>query len=247
MNALVRAIDPPAPADVRAAGDDLHYRDFLTVALVVPEAKGFPDNWIYIHAPEVAGRAHPELRLLVAVHGQGGADLPRPRVLRLRGRRAVVEHRRRTRSSGASASSTILGLVQPADVEAGYVVRVPKAYPYYDFAYQANVETITKYLDEAAPNVHPVGRNGMHKYNNQDHSMYTAMLTVENILGADHDIWAVNVEEEYHEVQSGGAAREAGGPVGTRRCCPAGSPPGSGPGRRRPGAGQPLDVARRRP
>ena len=91
------------------------------------------------------------------------------------------------------------------------MVRVPKAYPYYDFAYRANVETIVTYLDEAAPNVHPVGRNGMHKYNNQDHSMYTAMLTVENILGADHDIWAVNVEEEYHEEQSGGAAAGSGG------------------------------------
>ena len=68
--------------------------------------------------------------------------------------------------------------------------------------------------------MHPVGRNGMHKYNNQDHSMYTAMLTVENIHGAHHDIWAVNVEEEYHEEQSGGP--RSGGTGGTRRCCPAG-------------------------
>ena len=64
------------------------------------------------------------------------------------------------------------------------MVRVPKAYPHYDYEYQRNVETIVKYLDSVAPNIHPVGRNGMHKYNNQDHSMYTAMLTVENILGA---------------------------------------------------------------
>ncbi len=60
--------------------------------------------------------------------------------------------------------------------------------------------------------MHPVGRNGMHKYNNQDHSMYTAMLSVENILGADHDIWAVNVEEEYHEERSrDGAERHSSG------------------------------------
>ena len=88
------------------------------------------------------------------------------------------------------------------------MVRVAKAYPYYDFSYKENVATIRRYLEAEAPNVHPVGRNGMHKYNNQDHSMYTAMLTVENIFGASHDIWSVNVEEEYHE---GGA-----GPAGPR-------------------------------
>ena len=74
-----------------------------------------------------------------------------------------------------------------------------KAYPYYDFSYKENVAAVVAWLAAHAPNVHLVGRNGMHKYNNQDHSMFTAMLTVENIHGADHDIWAVNVEEEYHE------------------------------------------------
>ena len=92
-----------------------------------------------------------------------------------------------------------MGLMDSADVEAGYVVRMPKAYPVYDEKYQHNVATLRRWLEEHAPNVHPIGRNGMHRYNNQDHSMYTAMLTVENILGADHDIWSVNVEEEYHE------------------------------------------------
>ncbi len=82
-----------------------------------------------------------------------------------------------------------LGLAAPGDVEHGYVVRVPKAYPYYDFAYKDNVNTIRKWIEAEAPNVYPVGRNGMHKYNNQDHSMYTALLTVENIFGADHDVW----------------------------------------------------------
>ena len=83
---------------------------------------------------------------------------------------------------------------------------MPKAYPVYDDTYADNVEVLRPWLEENTPNVHPVGRNGMHKYNNQDHSMYTAMLTVENILGADHDIWAVNVEEEYHETGRGGPA-----------------------------------------
>ena len=78
---------------------------------------------------------------------------------------------------------------------------MPKAYPVYDEHYKNNVEVLRSWLETNTPNVHPVGRNGMHKYNNQDHSMYTAMLTVENIFGASHDIWSVNVEEEYHEVK----------------------------------------------
>ena len=77
---------------------------------------------------------------------------------------------------------------------------MPKAYPTYDETYKANVDVLRGWVAECVPNVHPVGRNGMHKYNNQDHSMYTAMLSVENILGwATHDIWSVNVEAEYHE------------------------------------------------
>jgi hypothetical protein len=94
----------------------------------------------------------------------------------------------------------ILNLVDPSKVEAGYVVRMPKAYPFYDEHYKANVARIVEWLNREASNVFPVGRNGMHRYNNQDHSMYTAMLTAENIArGTTHDVWSVNVEEEYHE------------------------------------------------
>ena len=92
-----------------------------------------------------------------------------------------------------------LGLVDPSDVETGYVVRMPKGYPMYDATYKANVDILRSWLADYAPNVFPVGRNGMHKYNNQDHSMLTAMLSVDNILGAHHDVWSVNVEEDYHE------------------------------------------------
>jgi protoporphyrinogen oxidase len=113
-----------------------------------------------------------------------------------------------------------IGLMTASDVEAGYVVRMPKAYPVYDDVYQANVDVLRSWLAEHAPNVHPVGRNGMHKYNNQDHSMYTAMLTVENIVaGTAHDIWAVNVEEEYHE-ELASASGDGGGLRGTGRDAP---------------------------
>ena len=108
---------------------------------------------------------------------------------------------------------------------------MPKAYPYYDTDYKANVDTIRAWLDSHAANVFPVGRNGMHRYNNQDHSMYTAMLTVENLLGARHDVWSVNGEEEYHEInerprdplsgESGPTAGwGAGTPAGTGRAAP---------------------------
>ena len=93
-----------------------------------------------------------------------------------------------------------LGLLDPGVVEQGFVVRMPKAYPMYDATYRENVDVLRAWLAEATPNVYPVGRNGMHRYNNQDHSMYTAMLTVENIVdGTSHDVWEVNVEAEYHE------------------------------------------------
>jgi len=76
---------------------------------------------------------------------------------------------------------------------------MPKAYPMYDKNYFENVEIIKTWLNQNTGNIFPVGRNGMHRYNNQDHSMLTAILSVENILGADHDIWSVNVEQDYHE------------------------------------------------
>ncbi len=93
-----------------------------------------------------------------------------------------------------------LGLMRPETIEAGYVVRMPKAYPTYDEHYRANVEAMRAWLAEHAHNVYPVGRNGMHKYNNQDHSMlHRDAHRREHRGNAGHDIWSVNVEEEYHE------------------------------------------------
>lgn len=92
----------------------------------------------------------------------------------------------------------LLGLIDTADVEDGAVVRMPKAYPVYDGVYVQAVNTIREFL-AGLPNLYLVGRNGMHKYNNQDHSMLTAMLSVKNILGANYDVWGVNEEHEYHE------------------------------------------------
>jgi protoporphyrinogen oxidase len=199
ISQLLKAMDPPASDTARAAAADLKYRDFLTVALVVPEESSFPDNWIYVHAKEVQvgriqnfgswspylvkeGRTCLGLEFFVF---EGDDTWTKPDD-------ELVEQGKRELG--------ILGLVDPEKVEAGYVVRMPKAYPFYDERYKANVARIVEWLEDCAPNVHPIGRNGMHRYNNQDHSMFTAMLTAENIaLGTDHDVWSVNVEEEYHE------------------------------------------------
>ncbi len=195
---LLKAMDPPIPPEVAAAADGLPYRDFLTVALVVPASAGFPDNWIYIHGPDVqVGR--------IQNFGSWSPYLIKEGKTCLGLEYFVYEGDEVWSASDeelialGSRELETLGLLAADKVEAGYVVRCPKAYPTYDDDYKANVAILVEWLAEHAANVHPVGRNGMHKYNNQDHSMYTAMLTVENILGADHDIWAVNVEEEYHE------------------------------------------------
>ncbi len=217
------------PDEVLAAAGDLRYRDFLTVALVVPEEQGFPDNWIYIHSPDVkVGR--------IQNFGSWSPYMVKDGRTCLGLEYFVFEDDELWSSTDdelialATEELAAIGLVDPSDVETGYVVRMPKAYPVYDEVYRDNVAVIRRWFEENAPNVHPVGRNGMHKYNNQDHSMYTAMLTVENIHGAGHDIWSVNVEEEYHEADG---SRTGSGNGGGGRDAADGSTPVSGSRARR--------------
>jgi protoporphyrinogen oxidase len=205
LSELVAAMDPPAPPEVRAAARGLRYRDFLTVALVVPQEYGFPDNWIYIHTPGVhVGR--------IQNFGAWSPFLVKDGRTCLGLEYFVTEGdalwSRRDEDLVALATDELrrVGLIDdPSVVQAGYAVRIPKAYPTYDGTYKDNVDVIRAWLDREVPNVYPVGRNGMHRYNNQDHSMLTAMLSVENILaGAGHDVWSVNVEEDYHEQRTPG-------------------------------------------
>ncbi|MGD0943450.1 MAG: NAD(P)/FAD-dependent oxidoreductase [Acidimicrobiales bacterium] len=202
LSELVRVIDPPPPADVREAARALRYRDFLTVALVLPAERGFPDNWIYVHSDRVrVGRVQnfgswsPDLvkqgRTCLGLEyfvfeGDGLWSMPDEDLVALGTRELVT-----------------LGLARPGDVERGYVVRMAKAYPVYDEGYGLKVQAIREWLEAEAPNIHPVGRNGMHRYNNQDHSMLTAMLTVEGLYGEPYNTWEVNVEADYHEQQVG--------------------------------------------
>lgn len=219
MGALLRAMDPPPPPDVVAAADGLTYRDFMTVALVVPLEYSFPDNWIYIHDPGVeVGR--------IQNFGSWSPYLVKEGRTCLGLEFFVNEGDRMWTKTDADLVEQAkgelerLGLGDASRVEAGYVVRVPKAYPVYDEHYSGYVDVLRRWLEENASNVFPVGRNGMHRYNNQDHSMFTAMLAVENVFGAHHDVWSVNVEEEYHEEKTPAGSEALGGGGGTGRDAP---------------------------
>ena len=198
MGQLIHSFDPPAPDHVIAAADALSYRDFITVALVLKGESSFPDNWIYIHEPEVlVGRVQNFASWSPHMVKEGMSCLGLE-YFAFEGDKLWNSPDDVLIQRGIS-EMTQLGLIDPANVETGYVVRMPKAYPMYDATYQQNVETVRQWISTEVPNVFPVGRNGMHRYNNQDHSMYTAMLTVDNMFGATHDVWSVNVDEDYHE------------------------------------------------
>jgi protoporphyrinogen oxidase len=198
LRTVVRAFGESAPQTVRAAAERLSYRDFIIVVLVVDGADLFPDNWIYVHTPGVAvGR-------IQNFNNWSAAMVPVPDTTLLGLEYFCFQGDALWNKSDselialATQELETLGLTGGARVREGAVVRVPEAYPIYNSSYRESVSTIREFLDPLE-NFHTVGRNGMHKYNNQDHSMLTAMLVVENLQGAAHDVWSVNCDFEYHE------------------------------------------------
>jgi protoporphyrinogen oxidase len=198
LSELILSLDPPAPEDVRSAARRLRYRAFCLVAVMTDEEEPFQDNWIYIHDPRVtAGR--------VQNFGAWSADLVRPGTTCLgveyfcfEGDEIWGMDDERAVELAISELSE-LGLVDPARVTNGVKVRVPRAYPMYDSNYREAVAVIRGYLDHFE-NLKTCGRNGLHRYNNQDHSMWTAALATRNLLeGTDHDVWSVNTSGEYLE------------------------------------------------
>lgn len=195
---LINAMQPPPPLDVIKAANGLGYRDFLTVILIVDAADLFPDNWIYIHTPRVhVGRIQnfknwskamvPEMSktsLGMEYFVTEGDELWKMRDDKL------IELAKR--------ELELIGIARADQVIDGTVQRMKKAYPVYDAAYQKQLGIVRGYLD-AFENLQTVGRNGMHKYNNQDHSMLTALFAARNIMGAQHNVWAVNSDMEYQE------------------------------------------------
>ena len=207
MRELALGITPRLEEKTLGAGRQLKYRDFLTVVLILKDRDLFDDNWIYIHDPSVrVGRVQnfkswsPEMvpdpsmccygLEYFCFEGDGVWTAKDEDLVEL-GKRELEK----------------IGLAAAADVVDGCVVRQAKAYPVYDDDYAANVEKIRRELEARFPTLHLVGRNGMHKYNNQDHAMMTAMLCVRNIVAGSplYDLWGVNQDAEYHESGERGA------------------------------------------
>ncbi len=201
LSELSSFIEPPPPEPVLTAAKSLRHRDFLTVALIIKDVDCFDDNWIYIHDSSVrVGRIQnfkswsphlipdPDLNCLgleyFCFRGDGLWDSEDEALIRL-----------------ADEELIQLGLVTAGHVIDGKVIRQARAYPVYDENYKERITLFRGWLEQAMPGLHLVGRNGMHKYNNQDHAMMTALLTAENILAGEKkwDVWQVNQDAEYHE------------------------------------------------
>jgi protoporphyrinogen oxidase len=198
ISELIEKLDPPAPPAVLAAARGLTYRDFISVVLIVQQPHLFPDNWIYIHSPQVkVGR--------VQNFKNWSPDMvPDPAMTALGLEYFCTEGDDLWRMADAdlialgTREMEQIGIARAADVVDGTVVRQLKAYPVYNGTYAGYLQTLQAYL-AGFSNLQTVGRNGLHKYNNQDHSMLTAMLAVRNLAGEKHDLWNVNTERSYHE------------------------------------------------
>jgi protoporphyrinogen oxidase len=195
---LIESLDPAPPDEVLRAAAGLRYRDFITVVLMVGREHVFPDNWIYIHTPEITmGR--------IQNYKNWSPDMvPDPSKTSLGLEYFVSEHDdmwswsdERLIELGIK-ECTQLGFIEPGEVQDGTVVRMKKAYPVYDQARTGNVAILQSYLN-GFENLQTIGRNGQQRYNNMDHSMLTGLYAARNIVGEQHDLWAVNVDSEYHE------------------------------------------------
>lgn len=223
---LIEMLNPAPPEPLRLAAQDFHYRDFVTVALIVKGNGLFPDNWIYVHDPNVAvGRIQnygnwspemtpdPETSCLgleyFCFEGDGLWSMDEKNLI-----------------SMAGWELSQLGLVDPAAIVDGTVVRMPKAYPVYDETYQLGLTTVQAFLPKVQ-NLQLVGRNGMHRYNNQDHSMLTALLAARNILGARYDLWQLHVDSDYLEEGVGLSEEDLKGLEATQPMTPTRFPPAS--------------------
>ncbi len=198
LDELILLFDPLPPDPVLRAAEKLNHRDFILVGLVLNKPKLFPDNWIYVHSPEVrVGR-------IQNFGNWSPAMVPNADKTSL-GMEYFCNKGDETWEMSdeeliqmAKREIQKLGLSKMAAVEDGVVFRQPKAYPVYDRGYRENVQTIRAFL-ETIGNLQTIGRNGLHRYNNQDHSMLTAKMAIANLLGEAHDIWAVNTEPTYSE------------------------------------------------
>ena len=207
---LIRRLTPRPEPELRRSLDDFRYRDFITVALIVRGGSLFPDNWIYIHDPAVSvGR--------IQNYGNWSPDMAPDRATSCLGLEYFCREGDElwTKSDAELAALAgreleQLGFAAAAQILDSKVVRMPKAYPVYDDVYRRGIQAVRRFLN-GVPNLQLVGRNGMHRYNNQDHSMLTGILAARNILGASHDLWDLEPDSGYFEENGGlnAAAMEA--------------------------------------
>jgi protoporphyrinogen oxidase len=195
---MIHALDPPPPPEVIEAADRLRYRDFLTVVVLVDVPDLFSDNWLYIHdesvkvgriqnfknwSPEMVPDASKTCLGLeyFCFEGDDLWSMENDKIIEL-----------------AKEEIARIGLVSPEKIIDGLVVKVPKAYPIYDNGVDDSVATVRGYLNRFK-NLQQIGRNGMHKYNNMDHSMLAGILAARNFFSESYDLWSINAEDEYHE------------------------------------------------
>jgi protoporphyrinogen oxidase len=200
IRSLVRSLTPRLPEPVREAASGLRYRDFLVVTLILKRASLFPDNWIYVHTPGVkVGRIQNFNNWSRGMVPTPGTTCLGMEYFCFKGD-GLWECDDARLIATASEELHRIGLANRDDVIDGTVIRMPKAYPIYDASYRGRL-AIVRTAMSGLGNLQLVGRNGMHKYNNQDHSMLAAMRAVENLRGASHDLWSINTDLEYHEEQ----------------------------------------------
>ena len=214
---LIARLDPPPPVAVQKAANSLSYRDFISVALMIDRADVFPDNWIYIHDPSVrVGRIQNFKNWSPSMVPDQSKTCLGLEYFCFEGD-GLWTSDDATLVALATKELAHLGICSPDQVFDGVVVRQQKAYPVYDDAYQSHVDVVRDYLRSDVANLHVVGRNGMHKYNNQDHSMMTALLVARNIAtGSTQDPWKVNADAVYHEDVHVGEKDLSGRQVPTR-------------------------------
>ena len=200
LSETIMSLEPKVPDVVYIAGQKLRYRDFFTVCLVIKKRDLFPDNWVYIHSPEItAGRM------------QNFKNWSSEMVPNLDDTSLGLEYFCFSSDPIWTESDHVLLKLAINDIQKlnmgneneildGTVVRVPKAYPVYDPNYKAQLATIKDYFSQLSL-IQVIGRNGLHRYNNQDHSMMMGLYSAWNILGGQHSVWDINVEDEYQEVE----------------------------------------------
>lgn len=202
LSVLARQLDPLPPAAVRAAAGGLRYRDFLIVALTCRKSDVFPDNWIYIHSPEVrVGRIQNFRNWSPELVAPGNGTTLGMEYFCSRGD-DLWSREDADLIALAKREIVALGLLRAEDLGDGHVVRELNAYPVYDAAYRGHVDTLRDYFTGSFRNLQTAGRNGMHRYNNQDHSMLAGLHSARVLLGQPGmDPWEVNTERSYHEQQ----------------------------------------------